>query len=760
MISYSEIKKISDDYYERYDYLFAELCSILSQVDMNEVISSLSFVAYSTQIEGESCIQPVLLEFLTGICTGIIPEGCEKPSSVQILAVWNLCDELLKNQGGINIFGAIREEDNEDEIYKKVFAASLKNSYSFTRGYSYFTYIEKQNIKKIFGDFNSKIEELIGFYPEEVFAIIDSYRRIISKKINLYMENLGRDRFNGIDNEESFSILFSGNMDETMSFTVDDLCEEIGEEVDESHIIAFLKFFSFELGECSIPTIEKYKYATDDNYFSFHPILRREDKFSIPNFQLVLWNMREIIEEEIKNNSKLWNEYDKNHKAKFLEHESISVIKKILPQCEIYSSLFYQPEEEETPCELDALAKYDNILILVEAKSGNYSRPARRGGLKRLETVIEKNLQYAYKQGDRTRRYITNSKKAIFYSDKNMKHASVTINSIDIKDIFIINTTVDYYAELGVDLYKLKELGLYKEREFPWTVCISDLQVISDFIDFPNQFLYYMLFRRELNNHIGPDNRIKLLYELDLLAMYKFENTEMFNQYNFDGIIDEIDLFNNHENAGEKIVESYVTKDYSVFYYNFYLEYDSTGVKPFVEPKSYNERFIKMCRQLEEYNTKGFSAFIFRFLDMDLEDQNWLFKNIDDICNLSIKDNKMHVLTIKQMPSHFINSPYGMVIYVGFIRDRRNIERRAYQAGMIQQGQTGINDWITLCIYLDDDRHFINQFYYFFGTEESAKLIENVVRHIPVTAPKKIYPNAQCPCGSGKKYKKCCGLNN
>ena len=24
---------------------------------------------------------------------------------------------------------------------------------------------------------------------------------------------------------------------------------------------------------------------------------------------------------------------------------------------------------------------------------------------------------------------------------------------------------------------------------------------------------------------------------------------------------------------------------------------------------------------------------------------------------------------------------------------------------------------------------------------------------------KKIYPNEPCPCGSGKKYKKCCGRN-
>ena len=30
----------------------------------------------------------------------------------------------------------------------------------------------------------------------------------------------------------------------------------------------------------------------------------------------------------------------------------------------------------------------------------------------------------------------------------------------------------------------------------------------------------------------------------------------------------------------------------------------------------------------------------------------------------------------------------------------------------------------------------------------------------PIRVEKKIYPNDSCPCGSGKKYKKCCGKNN
>lgn len=34
---------------------------------------------------------------------------------------------------------------------------------------------------------------------------------------------------------------------------------------------------------------------------------------------------------------------------------------------------------------------------------------------------------------------------------------------------------------------------------------------------------------------------------------------------------------------------------------------------------------------------------------------------------------------------------------------------------------------------------------------------EEDIRQEPVVKPKKIYPNDLCPCGSGKKYKKCCG---
>ena len=44
------------------------------------------------------------------------------------------------------------------------------------------------------------------------------------------------------------------------------------------------------------------------------------------------------------------------------------------------------------------------------------------------------------------------------------------------------------------------------------------------------------------------------------------------------------------------------------------------------------------------------------------------------------------------------------------------------------------------------------------GADEIDQVMISPDRKTVVTAKKKIYPNDPCPCGSGKKYKKCCGL--
>ena len=46
-----------------------------------------------------------------------------------------------------------------------------------------------------------------------------------------------------------------------------------------------------------------------------------------------------------------------------------------------------------------------------------------------------------------------------------------------------------------------------------------------------------------------------------------------------------------------------------------------------------------------------------------------------------------------------------------------------------------------------------------FTPEKKKELYLEQKKSGTVVKPKKVFPNDPCPCGSGKKYKKCCGRN-
>ena len=46
-----------------------------------------------------------------------------------------------------------------------------------------------------------------------------------------------------------------------------------------------------------------------------------------------------------------------------------------------------------------------------------------------------------------------------------------------------------------------------------------------------------------------------------------------------------------------------------------------------------------------------------------------------------------------------------------------------------------------------------------FDEETRKKLYKEQKESTTIHKDKKVYPNDPCPCGSGKKYKKCCGRN-
>ncbi|MFQ9978072.1 NERD domain-containing protein [Clostridium cadaveris] len=289
-------------------------------------------------------------------------------------------------------------------------------------------------------------------------------------------------------------------------------------KIDIGSFKGFLDRFSTVVG---VDGNKNYKYLSDDNDYRWRPILKYNEKYFVQNTTRICWILKDELENDLRENDVIWEKYQK-HKSSYLEKETLDLLKKILPESQVYQSLYYKIGGQR--CELDGLVVYDSNILVIEAKSGLYNRVAKRGGIKSLKTTIYNNIEFAFQQANRARDYIFDCDNIIFENAKGEE--IVNIKRDLYQNIFLVNVTLEYFAELSVDLYKLKELNIYKSSEFPWTVTLNDLAVIADFIKFPSQFIHYVLFRNKFNNTMSNDNNLKMVYELDLLGIYLTEEDE------------------------------------------------------------------------------------------------------------------------------------------------------------------------------------------------------------------------------------------
>ena len=137
-----------------------------------------------------------------------------------------------------------------------------------------------------------------------------------------------------------------------------------------------------------------------------------------------------------------------------------------------------------------------------------------------------------------------------------------------------------------------------------------------------------------------------------------------------------------------------------------------------------NHEVNEDCEQYQELLT---------FFQRKVTDESTLAKLMTGICCLSVQD---------AMPSHMMSE--------------------VNNAGIIFQDVEEANQ--LLCLLTDFSNHTIKWAYKGNTPVAVGKLRAYpnslVQKNIPVVKSEpKVYPNDPCPCGSGKKYKKCCGRN-
>jgi hypothetical protein len=242
-----------------------------------------------------------------------------------------------------------------------------------------------------------------------------------------------------------------------------------------------------------------------------------------------------------------------------LEERVVGYLRHLFPDGSIYKTLDY-PDPVKGPgatAELDAAVVWGPFLLLVEAKAKQFRLAGQLGDVGRLRTDLKQNLEEAFDQALRARKYIESVERPVFKERETGRE--LILNKTPLRRIYSLTVSLHQLATLTTRLAALEPLGLFQGNEYPFAVSEGDLEVVAELCPGPEVFLHYLEKRIALHQ-VSPDVSADAV---DLLGAYldtRFVSGQLWDNpnsgmagFSLDGYSDKIDRWARHhwEGVGE-----------------------------------------------------------------------------------------------------------------------------------------------------------------------------------------------------------------
>lgn len=363
---------------------------------------------------------------------------------------------------------------------------------------------------------------------------------------------------------------------------------------------------SFEENSIFLKPDKWRAWPINDTIISERPIIKTEEKYYLPHFEMLANSRIDIMESLLEKHSP---EYFQNvyrpARDRYVEDTAVNLIQNLIPDSSVYSNLYYRVEEDGKAkrVELDALVLYDDCLLLIEAKAGMLPLPARRGAIRGLKSKVKEILKKGHGQACRALNYIDSSKKADFFDEDG--NLVVSVNGARFNHEYLILVTLEPLFVLTSHLSSAKSLGLLSGNKWPWAVYINDLRILADIIDSPSVFLHYLNRRIELNSK----SAIETHDELDYFMYYLHTGL-----YFSEGDLEQAD----------KIVIVPHTVELDEYYFDIWKK-GAAKTKPSMKM---NTLFETLIRRLETEMPDHFTSACFHLLNCDENTRSEISKQI------------------------------------------------------------------------------------------------------------------------------------
>jgi hypothetical protein len=302
-------------------------------------------------------------------------------------------------------------------------------------------------------------------------------------------------------------------LERVYTFSLDDVVSLYGDDSKRNELREILTKLSYQFGDLKDANTEHFIL---DNPIHTKPFINLgEDKFfsaiwgSFPH--LIMGMFEHLISED----PNLLTKYENDIKPKYLEDEVERLFKLHFPTAQVFRGSQWVDQETKKTYENDLTVIIDTFALVVEAKSGKVTKPAKRGAPARLFETLRTLIEDPSEQAHRFKALLETNKKIHIFRNKRGEE-----NKID-------STNIHYYIPLGItlaqlgsissNLKKLIESGITTKTigQLAPSISITDIELIFELLPLEAEKIHYFARRREIEDHLRYEGD-----EMDLLAFY------------------------------------------------------------------------------------------------------------------------------------------------------------------------------------------------------------------------------------------------
>ena len=494
----------------------------------------------------------------------------------------------------------------------------------------------------------------------------------------------------------------------------------------ETTVKAVLNAFALSPGEKN----ETFRALDDFNVANATPLLRFNGEF-------VLFQSYSLVE-ALYESPFYWMAVDKpyastamQNRGRFTETFCRDRLELIFGKGRVHTNVDIFESKARKVSEIDVLVFFGDRAVIVQAKSKRLTLESRKGNDARIRDDFKKSVQDSYDQGLTCAQRITDPKVKLVGPDG--REIPVPDH---VTEIYILCVVADHYPSLH---FQVRQFLKYTQTDViqpPMVLDVFTLDAITEMLPSPLRFLSY------LNRRVGYTERLMATHETIILSYHLKKNLWLENNVDMLMLGDDI--------SADLDVAMTVRRD---------------GVNGQRTPDGILTRLSspavgRIITAIETRPNPGVIDFGFLLLAMSEKATIEASTGISRIAQLARRDGETHDLSLG------FNSPEsGFTVHcsaepaaLAAARLRRHCELRKYS----QKAKT----WFGVCLHPSDGSLRFG-FKLDYEWQPNARL-ERLTRDAPRPANlrqaieasakrSKVGRNDPCPCGSGRKYKKCHG---